>query len=475
MALAKFRFPSILTLAAGVAAIATSALAQVKTVEPYSVTVATDKVDLRCADLTQAYRVAQVAKGTTLLVDGEGQTGLRVAYPAGASAFIRAEDADFDTATNLAKLNKGSRLRAAQFGTNYEFSKSWKGLLDAELPPGTELKVVETVKAADGTAIAYRVEAPATARAFISLNAVRKADGSAVTKSTPKTETPAKAETPVNTDPSLIPVEPKTGVTPVPEGTNPAAPVTLTPGGTTTTTTTQITRITKPVNKLDGLETAFRNIRTQAIDDAEIEPLLAEYRAALAELPGDSRRGPQLNQRIEYLQFQRDLQDKKRALAEIERQADERTQSLLAAVNDVERTRVYTIIGMLLPSTVYDGTNMPLMYRIQSVGGVTPRTLGYLKPSEATDAQGALDIKSKIGLIVGVIGEASIDPTLQLNIVSPVRVDPLRASMTPTGSTTLEVIQSSTTTTGPDGTSTTKTTDTSSTTVVPAIKPDPEK
>lgn len=472
MALAKFRFPSILTLAAGVAAIATSALAQVKSVEPYSVTVATDKGDLRCADLTQAYRVAQVAKGTTLLVDGEGQTGLRVAYPAGASAFIRAEDADFDATTNAAKLNKGSKLRAAQFGTTYEFSKSWKGLLDAELPPGTELKVVETVKAADGTAIAYRVEAPATARAFISLNAVRRADGLAVTKTPAKTETAAKTETPAKTDPATPVVEIKTGVTP--EGTTPA-PTTLTPGGTTTTTTTQITKITKPINKLDGLETAFRTIRTQAIDDAEIEPLLAEYKAALAELPADSKRGPQLNQRIEYLQFQRDLQDKKRALAQIEKQADQRTQSLLAAVNDVERTRVYTIIGMLLPSTVYDGTNMPLMYRIQSVGGVTPRTLGYLKPSEATDAQGALDIKSKIGLIVGVIGEASIDPTLQLNIVSPVRVDPLRASTTPTGSTTLEVIQSSTTTTGPDGTSTTKTTDTSSTTVVPAVKPDPEK
>ncbi len=471
MALAKFRIPSILVLASGIAAIATSALGQVKSVEPYSVTVATDKGDLRCADLSQAYRVALVTKGTTLLVDGEGQTGLRVAYPAGASAFIRAEDADFDPVANSAKLNKGSKLRAAQFGAGYEFSKSWKGLLDAELPPGTELKVVETVKAADGTAIAYRVEAPSTARAFISLSLVRKADGSAVTKTLVKTESPAK------TDPAVVPpvetkVEPKTDITPVPEGTT---TTTLTPGGTTTTTTTLITKVVKPINKLDGLETAFNNIRTQPLDEAELQPLLNEYKAALAELPADSRRKPQLSQRIEFLQFQSDLQGKKRSLAEIEKQADERTKSLLAAVNDVERTRVYTIIGMLLPSTVYDGTNLPLMYRIQSVGGVTPRTLGYLKPSETVDGQGSLDIKSKIGLIVGVIGEASIDPTLQLNIVSPVRVDPLRASTSPTGSTTLEVIQSSTTTTGPAGTTTTKTTDTQQTTVVPAVKPDPEK
>ena len=86
-----------------------------------------------------------------------------------------------------------------------------------------------------------------------------------------------------------------------------------------------------------------------------------------------------------------------------------------------------------------------------------------------------LDIQSKVGLIVGVIGEASIDPTLQLNIVSPVRVDPLKASTTPTGTTTLEVVQSSTTTTGPAGTTTTKSIDTNTATIIPAIKPDPEK
>ncbi len=93
---------------------------------------------------------------------------------------------------------------------------------------------------------------------------------------------------------------------------------------------------------------------------------------------------------------------------------------------------------MLMPSTVYDGNNLPLMYRIQSVGAVGQRTLGYLKP------EGDLNVKDKVGLIVGVIGEASVDPVLQLNIVKPVRVDALRPS---TGGTKLEVVTTPTTTT----------------------------
>ena len=439
MALARRRlsYSKCVGLVAGFAC-SVVALAQVKSVDPYTVVVSSDKAELRCADLTQAYRVAQLASGTSLLVDGEGQTGLRVAYPAGASAFVRAEDADFDAVNTTAKLNKGSKLRAAQFNGSFEFAKSWKGLLDTELPPGTELKVLETIKGTDGNAVAYRVEAPATARAFVSISAVRKQDGSAVTKSASKQDPKAAAKTEKAADKAATPTPgtddkntPTPAVTVDAPGSTPAEPTTipsttLNPAGTKPVAA-------KPVDKFDGLEAAFRTVRLQAVENAEIEPLLAEYRAALAELPAESRRRPQIQQRIEYLKFQQDLQVQKQKLAELQKQVDDRSKSLTASIADVERTRVYTIIGMLLPSTVYDGKQLPLMYRIQSVGGVSTRTLGYLKPSEK------LDIKNKLGLIVGVVGESSIDPSLQLNVVSPIRVDALKASINATGVTKLEV------------------------------------
>ncbi len=412
------------------AGLATTANAQVRSVEPYTV-VAFENAELRCADMPQAYRVGEVIKGTTLTVDGEAQGVLRVAYPGGAFAFVRADDGTFDEASKTFTLTKGSKLRAAHLRSNLDFNASWKTLLENDLPAGTALKVSDTVKGSDGSAVAYKVDAPSTARAFVNVKSVRKADGS---------------EVKIGATPSTL-ANPKVGggaSVPFTTTAKPTTPeTTAADAATGTTTQPVVTEVVRPKRdpvqeRHDNLEAAFRAVRVQSVDDAEIAPLLTEYQNALLDLPVDSRRRPQLQQRIDFLKVQRDLQENGRKLAEITRQVDERTRSLQIAVSDVERTRVYTIIGMLLPSTVYDGTNLPLMYRIQSVGAVGQRTLGYLKP------EGDVNVKDKIGLIVGVIGEASIDPVLQLNIVKPVRVDTLRPS---TGGTKLEVVTTPTTTT----------------------------
>ncbi|MBU6414056.1 MAG: hypothetical protein KGS45_11340 [Planctomycetes bacterium] len=435
----KFFNVAAVVVAAGLAAVAS---AQVRNVEPYTVTVF-DKAELRCADMPQAYRVAEVAKGATLTVDGEGQGVLRVAYPSGALAFAKAEDGTYDEATKTLTLTKGSKLRAAHLRSNLEFNASWKTLLENELPAGTALKVTEVVKGVDGVAVAYKVDAPSTARAFVNIKNVRKPDGTEIkigavpTTSSTSTKTGGGASVPFSTTAAPSNATTPTGVTS--DGT------TTTDASSTTTTTTKRVVIENvrpkrdPVQERhDNLEAAFRAVRTQPVGEAEIAPLLTEYQNALLDLPADSRRRPQLQQRIDFLKVQQDLQDNARKLTEITRQVDERTRNIQIAVSDVERTRVYTIIGMLMPSTVYDGTNLPLMYRIQSVGAVGQRTLGYLKP------EGDLNVKDKVGLIVGVIGEASIDPVLQLNIVKPVRVDALRPS---TAGTTLEVVTTPTTTT----------------------------
>ena len=48
---------------------------------------------------------------------------------------------------------------------------------------------------------------------------------------------------------------------------------------------------------------------------------------------------------------------------------------LEAKVAEVSKTRLYLVIGRLHGSSVYDGKQLPLMYRIQTVSGA-PRTLG---------------------------------------------------------------------------------------------------
>ena len=60
------------------------------------------------------------------------------------------------------------------------------------------------------------------------------------------------------------------------------------------------------------------------------------------------------------------------------------------------------------------------MFRVISVGGGVPRTLGYLKDSKE------LALLGKVGALVGVIGEAQLDRSLMLNVITPVRVDVLK-------------------------------------------------
>jgi hypothetical protein len=65
------------------------------------------------------------------------------------------------------------------------------------------------------------------------------------------------------------------------------------------------------------------------------------------------------------------------------------------------------------------------MYRIVSVGGTSPRTLGYIRHSSE------LDLDRYIGQIIGVVGENQLDRSLQLNLINAVRIDPLRTSGLP--------------------------------------------
>ena len=81
------------------------------------------------------------------------------------------------------------------------------------------------------------------------------------------------------------------------------------------------------------------------------------------------------------------------------------------------------MVGTLQPSTVYDGQRLPSMYRIVSVGGVAPRTLGYIKEKPE------FKLVEKLGLVVGVVGEATMDRSLQLNVITPVVVDVLRSDL----------------------------------------------
>lgn len=421
----------------------TQALAQVQAVDAYWATIQSDKTPVRCYFTDTSYSVSELPKGFVVRVDGEGSVYARIAYPAKMTAFVQAEHGKVEG--NVVKLTQASRLRAAS--TIAGFDGSWKALLDTPLAAGSELKFVENVTNKEGAVIAYRAQAPDAARGYVAMSAIRKAtDAEAAAAGNQVAPTPAKVEakkpdapagattTPATTPATTTAAKPA-ATTDLTQPTQPTGQTPTSPATNPTTTPTDVTAAApqgaastvagtpaeRKVGSLEDLEATFQRVAKQPAGEAEYDELMAEFQRTIdAQGPEMTGRKKQLTARREFLSIRRDYRDRVRAAEDAKRQLDASEMQVKNSIAEIEKSRVYTIIGTLQPSTVYDGQRLPLMYRVQSVGGLSPRTLGYIKP----DAK--FDLDRKLGLVVGVIGNAEMDRELKLNIVTPVRVDVLR-------------------------------------------------
>lgn len=430
-------------------------------VTPYvGVISAAEKASMRCGPTSSRYTVLEIKTGTPIIIDGEGNGWLRVRYPENTAAFVRAEDVSVsgDTAT----LVRASTLLAANLISGMD--GSWQKLLNDPLPANSTLKVLEPVKDPTGPIIAYRVVAPEQARGFIESRQVRKATdaeaaplrdklpkppatpaGTPATPATPPT-TPQPAA-PAATDPAATPSTPAgtpqgidltqpdsnsdTPVTPAaaPGATPAAAPGAAPDGGAgvvaidqspSAATTPPAQPEVRVVDTVESLEAKFQSIWRQPLLSAEVDELISEFDRAIAAAEPGSVRAAQLGQRRDALQLRAEFRNRQRAREEARAALDRTKSTLETQLAELERSRIYTIVGELQPSTVYDGKRLPLMYRLVSVGGAGARTLGYVKPDDR------FDLDRKVGRVVGVIGESVLDRSLKLNIVTPSRVDMLK-------------------------------------------------
>lgn len=450
----------LLTLAASPIVILSSlTLAQTQDVTPYYAVVQSEKISIRCGEGDNRYVVAQVASGSLVRVDGESQNWSRIAYPAGATAFVRVEDVE--AATETVKLTKANRLRAASMTTGW--AGSWQALLPSPLASGTTLKLVEPIKEND-VLVGYRVAAPDNARGFVESRHLRRATEAEAARAgvTPTPATPAPTTTPTPTTPTPTPAAgTDTATTPTPAaGTQPEAPKptdltqppvapkagdtptqpadltiptleqkTAAPGEASTPTTTPklatenvpVQPEQRRVGTIDQLEQSFQAVWKQPALSAEFDELIVEIDRAMNNESDEFRRRA-LKQRRDALELRREFRETLRRQDEDKAKLDSTRIRLAQQLEDLERNRYYTIIGQLQPSTVYDGSRLPQMYRVVSVGGTAPRTLGYLRRSDK------FDLDKMLGLVVGVIGDAQLDRSLQLNIITPVHVDLLRSN-----------------------------------------------
>ncbi|MFN5661998.1 MAG: hypothetical protein ACK48N_07910, partial [Planctomyces sp.] len=187
-------------------------------------------------------------------------------------------------------------------------------------------------------------------------------------------------------------------------------------------------------NPVDVLVQQYERVRQQPLMEAELDSAITEFRNYIGTLggnPGDENLRRRLGKFVEAMELRVQVREAMRSRQETSRTLDTQQQRIGQQLTELSNSRVYAYIGRLIPSVVYDGQRLPLMYRIQSPEPGTGRTIGYLVPDPK------LDLQSKLGAIVGIQGESRFEDSMNAMIVVPTRVDvvnlqPVRSS-TPSG------------------------------------------
>jgi hypothetical protein len=391
----------------------------VSPVQPYYAVVGADKATAFSGPSDRFYRVGEVNPGQIVLVDGEGNAWSRISYPSNLFAYVRVEEVKVDG--GFATLTTQSKLKAAN--PSGGFTNSWKALMDSPLSVGERFKVIEPAKEGD-VVVGYKITPPDSARCYVESRALRhatdaevetfKSKGSVPSIPTPPATTPkpdggtAKPFTPVTPGPTTSPDASKPTTGPIvinPQDTKPA-PAPAKPED-------------RAVGKIEQLVETFNTVWKQPVLTSEVGELKAEFERAAEKAKDNPDLQKQLQKRVDALQARIDFRETVRKQADARAALDKKKNQLDEEVSNWEKSRVYTVVGELQPSTVYDGQHLPQMFRVVSVGG-SPRTLGYLKPSKD------VDLTAMMGQVVGVIGDSTLDRSLKLNIIDPIKVVTLK-------------------------------------------------
>jgi len=373
------------------------------------------------------YPIARLSPGQVLRVTAPAEEGwVGVEYPADVGAYVPADSAEVSADGERVRLVAPSHLKAPNL--NYGLRGSWKPVLDTPLPIGRELSMLVPGRLGEEVD-AFLVEAPAGATAYVRADALREPTPDELRLArAARPDAPARpAEPEVQVPPVAAESDPSPAIEPdetgaektADEGTDDPDPLVI--DQSTRSEGREAPAGPGSVEHLAALERAFEAARRAPAEEAAYDEVIEAIDKALEKGP-DERVRQRLEQRRAWLALARDVRDQRRALDDRWRRFDERIDQLARAIDSYSKSGVYSVVGRLTTSVVYDGQNLPRMYRIVSVGEGAARTLGYLRP----DAAPGLD--RLVGDVVGVVG----DPPSRagLNVITPERVDRLEPSAT---------------------------------------------
>ena len=449
---------TLAALALLAAVLAPAAQAQTRDVEPYYVTVTEDQSLLRAGNLRSYYPIATLKPGTVLRVTGESDRWLRVEYPKGVLALVRADHATLNQADGIVTLSRSGALKALS-DTRYGVDGSFRDVQGPETPATTQLKHHRTETSSRGL-VFYVVDAPSGAAGFVETAQTRRAVPSEVqayreslTQEPGTQPAPADPETtqPQNERPVQVPSE-QEQETQQPASEDPVPtvmePMRIEPGRTPTQDPPSVTNPTPEQDpapaevrtpteesgrpgaaldrmpSLEALSAAFDAVRRQETLGAEVDELVAAFERVLANTPdsvdNESTRA-WLQQRLTLLDIRKRLQKSLQDVAAAQARLKEGNQQSAEAMAELQASAIYDYVGKLEKSAVYNGNRLPLMYRLVSIGEGVPRTLGYIEPKEG------LDLDRKLGVLVGVSGGGNQRADLRLSTIDATSVVILRS------------------------------------------------
>jgi uncharacterized protein YraI len=428
--LAAHRSRALLTLVlASAVATVTPAAAQAPApgAFPRMVAPAADSVLMRSGAGAAWYPIATIKAGSALKADAEIEGWLRVEYLPGMHAVVKADEAELKPAEGKVVLSKRSRLRALS-QADAVFEESFKAVFEEFLAPGLEMNYVGPIKDRTGTVAGYIVTPPAGAKGYVSAREMRDAKPGETSKPVEPSRpivTSQTASAPVTAQPAPPPAQPASTATPA------AEPASITPVETPTTAPIQPSapppRPTGP--SIRQLDRAFDELMAKPLTDADPQELIEQYHryadTLAASTPGADRTVKYCDTRVQLLKIRqraRDLLPEIMALEDASRNA---ASNYRMTIDRLITNREYKVAGRLYPSTVYDGDRLPRMYRLVSIDPGVKSTLAYLIPVPEHQ------LEQKVGAVVGVLGEGTVEPSAMVEIITPTVVDVLRAADEP--------------------------------------------
>lgn len=376
--------------------------------QPYFATVTADDVYVRSGPSVQSsYPFGKLDRGEVVRAVEESFGWVRVQTAGRAfddiNGFVTADDR-VSLSTDGASITATAltELRAPNIGAQATPDSSWKQI--GRVEAGATLTVLGRV---DGErASVWRVKLTPDGEGWINANFLRKATSEEAAQFEVAAADASDAS--IASEGIAVVVEGETEAAAAADATTatePAKPA-LTPA--------QIAQQARIATFAD-LEATWLKVKGQPLADAELGALYSAFLVLASDPECEASMKRRAQSRVEQLVLQQDVQSKLIELRDAKARLNGECDQIDAVAKAIEARSEYTAVGVLNASIVYDGSNLPLLFRLQDPS--SGQTVAYVVPGDG------FQLTSMLGTLIGIKGEKAFDNALKLDTITPKTID----------------------------------------------------